>query len=64
MGGVSLKERKLRRDFIALYKDLKGDPSQVGHSLSFQLKGDRIREESFKMCQESFRLDIREKIIL
>lgn len=49
LGGFSPEKTILRRE---------GNCSQVGVGLFIQVTSDRARIDSFKLCQERFRLDI------
>lgn len=52
-----MEKRRLRRDLLALSKSLRGGWSQLGVRLGSQ--GTMDRRNTLKLCQKSFRLDIR-----
>ena len=56
-----MKELKMRRwsDLISVYNCLKGGCDKVGVDLYFCIFSNRTRRNGLKLCQERFRLDMR-----
>lgn len=60
--GLSLKERRLRGELLALHSSLNGRAELAEVGLFSQVSRDRTRGNGLKLCQVGFRLDIGEEV--
>ena len=51
------------KHYCSLYNYLKGDCGEVGLRFFFHITRDRVRDNGLKMCQGTFRLDIRKSFL-
>ena len=58
---LSPRERRFQGDLIVAFQYLKGDYRQDGERLFIMECSDRTRGSSFKLKDETFRLDIRKE---
>ncbi|KGL90059.1 hypothetical protein N301_03966, partial [Charadrius vociferus] len=61
LGLFSLEKRRLQGDLIVAFQYLKGAYKRAGEVLFNRICSDRVRENSFKLEEGGFRLDIRKK---
>ena len=63
LGMFSLEMRRLRGDLIALFKGLKGCPTEEGQDLFSILPECRTRNNGIKLEEARFQLDIRKNFL-
>ena len=63
-GLFSLEERRLRRDLIAAFHDLKGAYKQEGRQLLERGDNSRTRRNGLKLKEGRLRLDVRGKFFI
>ena len=59
---MSLEERRLRADFITLYRFLRTGSTEGGADLFSLGSGDRTRRNGLTLCQGKFKPGIRNKL--